>query len=258
MAYETAGFFAEAGFFCALRAARLQYFENYLKTVGVTFGISVQTLAPTVRSFLRSFLSANTSAAADEWRPYALTAAQAARHAQWVAQQVYRNWLGPYYKAYHLHRGGASGPRGLRAEPLHEQGRAGALLFYHDSIGPANFRHFFEHVGERMTALGYNRACADEGTRRHENFDEHSFKQLFKPPPADCPESGRCNQRYGLVVLDLVSLNGQPLFLRLAANPVLEPGFTPAVPFEELLREVFDEPFPDAAEQAHRLEYTHL
>ncbi len=208
-----------------------------------------------MRSFLRSLFSAPAPAA---WRAYSLTPAQAARHAQWVAERVYRNWLGPYFKAYHLHRGGAGGPRGLRAEPLREKGREGALLFYHESIGPVNFRHLYEHVGEQVVALGYHRACADESTSRHQNFNEHTFKQLFKPPPVDCPKSGRCDQRYGLIMLDLVSLNSQPLFLRLAANPVMEPGFTPAEPFEELLREVFDQPFPTAAEQAQRLRYTRL
>lgn len=214
-----------------------------------------------MRSFLRSLFSSASSAAparAGEWQPFALTTAQAARHARWVAQRVYRNWLGPYFKAYHLHRGGAGGGRrGLRAEPLRENGRQGALLFYDESIGPVNFRHLFEHVGERLVAQGYYRACADEGTRHRHGLREHTLKQLFKPPPTDWPD-GRCDQRYGLVTLDLVSLNGEPLFLRLAANPVLEPGFAPAAPFEELLRRVFDEPAADAAEQAHRLEYTYL
>lgn len=212
-----------------------------------------------MRSFLRSLFSTAAAPGRNgEWQPFALTAAQAARHARWVGQRVYRNWLGPYFKAYHLHRGGAGGRRGLRAEPLHEKGRQGALLFYDDSIGPVNFRHLFEHVGERLVALGYYRACADECTRRLQDLDEHTLKQLFKPPPIDCPDSGRCNQRYGLVTLDLVSLNDEPLFLRLAANPVLEPGFTPAAPFDELLRKVFDEPAANAAEQAHRLDYTRL
>ncbi len=211
-----------------------------------------------VRSFLRSLFSSAPPASAGEWRPFSLTAAQAERHARWVAQRVYRNWLGPYFKAYHLHRGGAGGRRGLRAEPLRENGRQGALLFYDDSIGPVNFRHFFEHVGERMAALGYQRACADECTRHSHSFSEHTFKQLFKPPPIDAADSGLCDQRYGIVTLDLVSLNGQPLFIRLAVNPVLEAGFTPAAPFEELLRTVFDEPFPTPQEQAQRLEYTYL
>ncbi|WP_125916936.1 hypothetical protein [Hymenobacter coccineus] len=213
-----------------------------------------------MRSFLRSLFSSPPSAAAGDWKPFALTAAQAKRHAQWVAGRIYRNWLGPYYKAYHLHRGGAGRRHGLRAEPLREDGRQGAMLFYDDDDfgGSGNFRHFYEYVGEQMVSLGYHRASADECTRRHESLREHTFKQLFKPPPTDCPDSGRCNQRYGLVTLDLVSLNGQPLFIRVAVNPVLEPGFTPATPFEDLLRTVFDAPPPTPEEREKRLAYTSL
>ncbi|MFD1470140.1 hypothetical protein ACFQ48_18065 [Hymenobacter caeli] len=209
-----------------------------------------------MRSFLRSLFSSAPTARSGEWRPFALTAAQAGRHQQWVEQRIYRNWLGPYFKAYHLHRAGAAGRRGLRAEPLREEGRQGAMLYYDDSINPVNFRHFYELVGERIVGLGYLRAAADECTRRHENLHEHTYKLHFKPPPVDCPDCGLCDQRYGLVTLDLVALNGQPLFIRLAANPVLEPGFTAAVSFEELLRTVFDEPFPTPEEEVNRLEYT--
>ncbi len=74
----------------------------------------------------------------------------------------------------------------------------------------------------------------------------------------DCADSGRCDQRYGLITIDLVSVNGQPLFIRVAANPVQEPGFTPAASFEELLRAVFEEPMPSVAIAAKIREYTKL
>lgn len=202
--------------------------------------------------------SAGPTPASDTWRPYVLTATQQARHRAWVADKVYRNWLGPYYKAYHLRKGGAGGQRGLRVQLLHEPGRQGGLFFYDPSIGPGNFRHLFEHLGERVRALGYHQACADQCTRQHRHHAESTLKQLFKPLPLDCPQSGRCNQRYGLITIDLVSVNGQPLFIRVAANPVHEPGFTPAAPFEELLRAVFEEPMPDAATAAKIQEYAKL
>lgn len=223
--------------------------EGCIKYLLLTFNLAV-------RSFLRSLFSSAPSATG-EWQPFALTATQATQHAQWVAGHIYRNWLGRYFKSYHLHRGGAGRRHGLRAEPLREEGRQGAMLFYDDEDfgGPGNFRHLYEYMGDQMVALGYHRACADECTRRHESLREHTLKQLFKPPPTDCPESGYCDQRYGLVTLDLVSLNGQPLFIRVAVNPVLEPGFTPATPFEVLMRAMFDAPLPTPEEQESRLAY---
>ncbi|MBJ6109240.1 hypothetical protein JAO73_09470 [Hymenobacter sp. BT523] len=189
------------------------------------------------------------------WRSVKLSPGQAARHARWVEQRVFLNWLGPYYKAYHLHKGGAGGSRGLRVEPLRESGRQGVLLFFDDSIGPGNFRHFYEHLGERVLALGYHRACADRGVKQRAGHTETTLKQLFKPNPTDCPTTGHCNQRFGLITIDLVALNGEPFFIRLATNAMLEPCFTPAGSFEELLKSLLDAPMPDPATQARIREY---
>ncbi len=184
-----------------------------------------------------------------------LTPAQQRRHQQWLDEEVYLNWLGPYFKAYHLTKGGAGGRRNLRVELLREPGRQGALLFYDASIGPGNFRHFFEHLGERILALGYHRACADGRTERQRHHSATTLKQFFKPNPTDCAQSGHCNQRFGLVTVDLVSMNKSPLFIRVVSNALLSPDFTPAWPFEALLRAVFDQPMPPPEVQARVAEY---
>jgi hypothetical protein len=201
-----------------------------------------------VLQLIHQLFQRRRSGAGPDWQPAAEpTPAQAQRHAAWVAERVYRNWLGPYFKAYHLKKGGAGGRRGLRVELLHENGRQGALFFYDPTIGPGNFEHLYQLLGERIVGLGYHRGCHDCRQRRHEQLREHTIKQLFKPNPTDCAESGRCNQRYGLITLDLVVLNGQPLFIRLSTNPVQEACFTSPQSFEALLKTIFDEPLADAA-----------
>jgi hypothetical protein len=199
---------------------------------------------------------AGADAAAATWQPAGTpTPKQVQRHAEWVANKVYLNWLGPYYKAYHLRKGGAGGKRGLRVDLLREEGRQGALFFYDATIGPGNFRHLYELLGERITALGYHRACHDQRQRCHEQHREITHKQLFKPNPTDCAESGRCNQRYGLITLDFVQVNGQPMFIRLSSNAVREPHFTAPKSFEQLLAALLDEPTADAPTQALVADY---
>lgn len=205
-------------------------------------------------NFLQTLFRSKAAAPA-AWHAVALSPAQAQRHARWVEQRVFLNWLGPYFKAYHLHKGGAGGARGLRVQLLHESGRQGAMLLFDPSIGPGNFRHFYEHLGERLLGLGYHRACADQCTKRQGHHTGTTLKQLFKPSPTDCPETGRCNQRFGLVTIDLVAMNGQPMFIRLASNALLAPAFTPARTFDDLLKSLLDAPPADAATQALVAEY---
>jgi len=196
------------------------------------------------------------SAGAD-WQPApAPTPEQTHRHHAWVAERVYRNWLGPYYKAYHLRKGGAGGRRGYRVEMLREQNRQGALFFYDPSIGPGNFGHLFELIGERILALGYHRASHDHRQRRHQQLRELTHKQFFKPNPTSHGLApGDCDQRFGLLTLDLVRVNERPLFIRLTANPVHEPHFAPALSFEALLQTVFDEPAADELIESRIEEY---
>ena len=208
-------------------------------------------------SFLQQFFHSSRQPAAD-WQPVVLTPAQRRRHQQWVKDSLYLNWLGPYFKAYHMHKGGVSGRRGFRVEPLQEIGRQGALFFYDASMGPGNFRHFFEHLGERIMALGYHRACADGRTQRHHHHTETALKQFFKPNPTDCPQSGRCNQRFGLLTVDLVIVNQKPLFIRLASNPLDAPGFTPVCSFDSLLHAVFDQPPAPPEVEALIADYAHF
>ncbi|WP_426059335.1 hypothetical protein [Hymenobacter sp. B1770] len=189
------------------------------------------------------------------WQAVKLSPAQVKRHARWVEQRVYLNWLGPYFKAYHLRKGGAAGSRGFQVQLLQESGRQGAMLLFDPSIGPGNFRHFYEHLGERLLTLGYHRACADQCTWQHDSHREVAFKQLFKPNPTDCPKTGHCNQRYGLVTVDLVALNEQPMFIRISSNAVLQAGFTPACSFDDLLKALLDAPPADAAIEARIQEY---
>lgn len=205
--------------------------------------------------FIQQLFSSKAPADAAGWRATAFTPAQARRHARWREQRVYQNWLGPYFKAYHLQKAGIDTKRGLRVQLLQESGRQGALFFFDDTIGPGNFRHLYEYLGERVLELGYRRACSDQRTQHQCQHSEKVLKQLFKPQPTDCPQTGCCNQRFGLITIDLVAMNGQPLFIRMASNAVLQPGFTPACSFDELVRVVFDVPLPGAELEPLAQEY---
>ncbi|SHK46965.1 hypothetical protein [Hymenobacter psychrotolerans] len=198
---------------------------------------------------MKRFLSSHSPSQAAEWQPLRRTAAEEQAHARWVEQQVYLNWAGPYFKAYHFSKAGIQG-QGLRAQLLDEPGRRGVVMLYDPSIGPGNFRHFFDLLRDRVLALGYNLSTSDQRTLHHEQYTETIDKHLLKPRPNDCTATGRCNQRYGNVVLDLVRVNGQPGFIRFFSNPYHDAIFTPPHSFEELLAAVLDLPPAPAHVQA--------
>jgi len=190
--------------------------------------------------FLKRLFSSHSATPA-EWQPLRRTPAEQRRHAQWVEQQVYLNWAGPYFKAYHFRKAGVQG-QGFRVQLLTDAGRQGAIFLYDPSIGPGNFRHFFDLLSERVVALGYHLSTSDRRTLHHERYTETIEKHFLKPLPHDCTDTGRCVQQFGTVTVDLVSINGQPGFIRFASNAYQDDIFPPAHSFDELMAAVLDMP----------------
>ncbi|MCB2410093.1 hypothetical protein [Hymenobacter lucidus] len=192
-------------------------------------------------SFLKKIFSAGQAAGPTSWQPLLRTPAQQRAHKQWVAQQVYLNWMGPFFKAYHFQKTGVCA-RQLRVQLLQQEGRQGALFFYDPSIGPGNFRHLFDFIRDRVLTQGYNVSVSDKRLAKHERYAECIEKHFLKPLPNDCTATGRCNQRFGNVTVDLVSINGQPGFIRFFANPYHDTIFTPPTSFDTLMDAVFNLP----------------
>jgi hypothetical protein len=189
--------------------------------------------------FLQHLLKGQGSDAS--WQPLRRSAAEQRAYAQWVQDQVYLNWLGPYFKAYHYCKAGLpSGCSGLRVQQVSGCGQQGALLFYDPSIGPDNFRHLFDLIRDRIIPLGYHLSTSDLRTRQHPRYTETIAKHFLKPNPTDCPQTGRCEQRFGTVAVDLVSLNGHPGLIRLVSNPIHDDLFCPAHSFDKLMDGVFN------------------
>lgn len=188
------------------------------------------------------------------WQPLRRTPVEERVRSRWLAEQVYLNWAGPYFKAYHFRKAGLQGA-GLRAQLLAENGRQGAVFFYDPSIGPGNFQHFFDFLRDRVLALDYNVSTSDQRTLHHEGYTETIEKHFLKPQPKDCADTGRCNQRFGTVSVDLVRINGQPGFIRFTSNAYHDAIFTPPHSFDELMAAVLDLPPAPPEVQARVKEY---
>ncbi|UOG77010.1 hypothetical protein MTX78_10495 [Hymenobacter tibetensis] len=204
--------------------------------------------------FLKRLLSSPSASSPAEWRPLHRTPAERRKHARWVEQRVYLNWAGPYFKAYHFRKAGIQG-QGLRVQLLTEENRQGAVFFYDPSIGPGNFRHFFDLLRDRVLTLGYHLTTSDQRVLHHERYAETIEKHFLKPLPEDCTATGRCLQRFGTITVDMVSINNQPGFIRFTSNPYHDAIFTPAQSFDELMAEVLDMPAAPPEVQALIKEY---
>lgn len=151
--------------------------------------------------------------------------------------ETYRNWTGPWYHAYHYSRAGL--PLEWPVRPLgHPDGGppTGVALLYDERIGPRNFQHLFTLLRDRVVAQGYRVAHADERDVAGCSPRQTIAKYVLHPLPADSACRKLCDQRFGQVTLDLVRCERRPILLRLMATPLLDPIFTKAPSFDELLK----------------------
>lgn len=182
-----------------------------------------------------------------DWQPLHRSAAELRAYARWQQQAGYRHWLGAYFKAYHYCKAGLSRCHNApRVQRLDTSGQHGAILFYEPGIGAENFRHLFDLLRDRTLPLGYRLCSSDVRTRRLPTCLETVSKHFLKPRPSDCPDTGRCQQRYGPVTVDLVHLNGQPAFIRVVCNPIEDSMFCEAYSFDQLMDALCNDP-SDAA-----------
>lgn len=154
----------------------------------------------------------------------------------WVEAQVYLNWTGPFFKAYHYRK--ADLPSQLRVQVLQEEHMRGVVFFYDPSIGETNFGYFFDLLKHRVQVLGYNLHSSDKLEIRHKRYTELLEKLVLTPPASDLPGTSLCNQLYGNVLLDYTKVNGHPGYIRLATNTYDHPFFSKPLPFEELLESI--------------------
>ncbi|HEX8348628.1 MAG TPA: hypothetical protein VF598_01580, partial [Hymenobacter sp.] len=106
-----------------------------------------------------------------------------------------------------------------------------------------------------VLALGYNLSTTDQRIHHHPRYTETIYKHFLKPQPKDCSETGRCNQLFGTVTVDLVTVNGQPGFIRFSSNPYQDAIFTPAHSFDKLADLVLNLPPAPAEVQARIKQY---
>lgn len=175
------------------------------------------------------------------WQPVGESPGQRRQFLRWRTARVYLNWTGPWFKAYHYCRAGL--PAAWPVQPLMARDGAGpprgVALLYDERIGPVNFRHLFTLLRERVLALGYRVAHADQHALTGAvHADDTIEKYVLHPLPSPAADPGPCNQRFGQVTLDLVRRGRQPIMLRLSALPLPDVVFTRAPPFDELLRQV--------------------
>lgn len=172
------------------------------------------------------------------WQKLQQQAGEQEAYRQWVEQKTYLHWCPAIFKSYHFKKCNIT--PGFRLQLLQSPNRQGVVLFYSPEIGGQNFWHLFAFLKNQSLRVGYQHHLSDQRVISHERYTETIYKHYLKPPAVDLPDSGLCNQLYGNLMIDLVSINGQPGYIRFYVNTYHDSFFSPPLPFDELMDRVFN------------------
>lgn len=159
-----------------------------------------------------------------------------AAYTTWVKEQVYLNWTGPFFKAYHYKK--TDLPSQFRVQLMQDAYTRGVIFFYDPGIGAGNFTYFFDLLKDRVLEQGYTLHSCDKLEVRHERYTEQVEKHVLTPPASDITGTSLCNQLYGNILLDYIKVNGQPGYIRFVTNVYNDPYFSKPLPFDELLEKI--------------------
>lgn len=152
-------------------------------------------------------------------------------YAHWKASDERRFLIEDFDRAYHLKQQQVESA--MKVHLLASQYANGFAITFNEVFTPLNFKFLFDYFKDQVLANGYKLAQADRRISDKETFEESIEKWYLKPQSTDFSQE-LIDQQYGNVIIEAVSVDRKPSYLRLMANVYQDRLYRKAKPFEEL------------------------
>ena len=116
----------------------------------------------------------------------------------------------------------------------------GFAITYEGGFTPQTFSYIFLAFAQRVLALGYKQVSLDRKIEEINDQVRATEKFYFKPPLQLPAENQLISQLYGNIAIEKVSLNNQPNYLKVLATFYSDRLYLDPLPFDELLRQLFE------------------
>jgi hypothetical protein len=155
---------------------------------------------------------------------------------EWKAGGEGKQWLEEFSRAYNFTKLDIQSEWSIL---IHQSPYSnGFALDYKPIFSKAHFQHFFDLLKERVLALNYRPSGSDRRIIQKENYIETREMHYLKPHPGE--STVKANQRYGNIMIEHVSFNEKPQYIKLMANIYQDRLFTEAKNFDDFIRAILD------------------
>lgn len=119
----------------------------------------------------------------------------------------------------------------------------GFILRYLEASSALHFQHLFDYLKDQVRAQRYIIYTSDVRTYDKPNGVERIERHYLKPSwrvlnRKEVNDTGKMNQLYGNITIELHKLNDQPQFLKFLCQYYSDSKFSTPMPFKELMAHV--------------------
>jgi hypothetical protein len=165
---------------------------------------------------------------------------------RWVNEGHYRWLTQKIQESYGLKK--KNEPSDLQVHILSSSGARGFAVTYSPLMNEKDLQFLFDYLKDKMLNLGYRLYTSDRRIFDQSSYVESIEKHYLKPPaPKTFPvennhpsNKAMFNQVYGNVLIEYISIDEKPNFLRFMTHYYSDFLYTPVLSFDDLLYLLLD------------------
>lgn len=163
-----------------------------------------------------------------------------AQSEEWAQTPEGKTLIDRLYKNYHFKKAGINDRPQVHL--FDSQYAKGFAITFEEPLTDKTFDSIFLAFAHRVLALGYHQVSLDRKMEEINDQVKVTQKFYFKPPIKIPIQNELISQLYGNIVLEKVSLNNQPNYLKFLATFYSDRLYQDPNPFDQLLDRLFDAP----------------
>lgn len=165
---------------------------------------------------------------------------------RWVNEGKYRWLIQKIYQSYLLKKKNETSD--LQVHLLKSSGASGFAVTYSLLMEEKEMQYLFDYLKDRVLNIGYKLYTSDRRIFDRQEYVETIEKHYLKPAPervaptgSEHPENKETmNQRYGNILIEYISIDEKPSFLRFMVHYYSDFLYTPVQPFDDLVDYLLD------------------
>ncbi len=150
----------------------------------------------------------------------------------WLDSSFQKEMIKKISKAYFYKKANISSE--LQVHLFNAHGANGFAITYHQDFEVKSFQHLLDYFKDLILRLNYRLQIADRQMTDKGSYVETIDKYYLKPYiKEDAMEAKICNQLFGNVLLEHVSIDNKPSYIKILVTTYNDYSFTKALDFDE-------------------------